>query len=224
MSANWGPDHPTAGPFFTFSHMAQPGEYDYLPAHVLEAANRYHAMTHGWVTTDEIVAGLFLGPMEARKKVDILQISLVVSAVTDLDRGHPDYVKETTAANETRLVIDDDEHDALPFDMLARTAGLIHAVLSGGKRVLVHCMAGRSRSTSIVIAYLLAAGLASSSDVALDLIVKKRACARPNNGFMQQLRDMEARLYNILGSRYSFSHGPPATHRRSRCEPPRPTG
>lgn len=180
-----------------FPQMSQPGEFDYLPADVLAAAERYRAMVHGWVTTDEIVPGLFLGPMESRKKIATLHIGLVVSVVTDLDRGDPEYVKEITV-EEKAVVLDDDGDETLSLDMLLSTTSAIHAALSAGTRVLVHCMAGRSRSPSLVAAYLLAAGLAQTVDAALELIVKKRPCARPNDGFRRQLRDMEGRLFNTL--------------------------
>ena len=46
---------------------------------------------------------------------------------------------------------------------------------------------GKSRSTTILIAYLLSAGLSSSPVDALDLIRRNRPFAEPNSGFMSQL-------------------------------------
>lgn len=52
--------------------------------------------------------------------------------------------------------------------------------------VLVHCIAGVSRSVCIVAAYLIAA-CDMSYVAALAYIVSKRPCANPNFGFRMQL-------------------------------------
>ncbi|OQR96994.1 hypothetical protein ACHHYP_12867 [Achlya hypogyna] len=56
---------------------------------------------------------------------------------------------------------------------------------TGGK-VLVHCFAGKSRSVTLVLAYLMTyQGL--SLDAALALVHSVRPQAQPNQGFMRQL-------------------------------------
>lgn len=62
--------------------------------------------------------------------------------------------------------------------------------------VLVHCHAGRSRSVTIVLAYMVAAldfDLAS----AYATVKSARSLARPNNGFWQQLERLELRVRGI---------------------------
>ena len=54
-------------------------------------------------------------------------------------------------------------------------------------RVLVHCLAGVSRSATAVLAYLLFSKRASSVHEALDLVRKVRPVVYPNDGFMRQL-------------------------------------
>jgi len=63
-------------------------------------------------------------------------------------------------------------------------------VLRGGS-VLVHCYAGRSRSATIVVAYV-AAVQGVSISTALDLVQSRRPVAQPNMNFMRQLLAMEA--------------------------------
>ena len=49
-------------------------------------------------------------------------------------------------------------------------------------KVLIHCNVGASRSASIVIAYyILIKG--QSFEEALDFVLSKRACVKPNPGF-----------------------------------------
>ncbi|KAL3995191.1 Dual specificity phosphatase catalytic domain family protein [Acanthocheilonema viteae] len=68
----------------------------------------------------------------------------------------------------------------------AETTAFIHHARLSKKSVLVHCIAGVSRSVCIVAAYLIAA-CDMSYAAALAYIVSKRPCANPNFGFRMQL-------------------------------------
>ena len=59
-----------------------------------------------------------------------------------------------------------------------------------GSRVLVHCQKGISRSTSIVLAYLIKCRKMTLSS-ACDLVKGSRQVVRPNRGFLDQLSDWE---------------------------------
>lgn len=61
-------------------------------------------------------------------------------------------------------------------------------------RVFVHCMAGRSRSATLVAAYLMWAQRLSLRQ-ALILLKERRPMIFPNVGFLQQLRRYEAELF-----------------------------
>ena len=52
--------------------------------------------------------------------------------------------------------------------------------------VVVHCMAGKSRSATVVLAYLVKARRMTLKD-ALDFVQSKRAQVAPNAGFMKQV-------------------------------------
>ena len=59
-------------------------------------------------------------------------------------------------------------------------------------KVLVHCVMGRSRSASLVLAYLMMEqGL---SVVAAIEHVRQRRCILPNHGFLRQLRALDIAL------------------------------
>lgn len=62
----------------------------------------------------------------------------------------------------------------------------IQALLSDGGKVLVHCVAGVSRSASICLAYLTKYKCRSLRD-AYHLMAKTRPMVRPNLGFWRQL-------------------------------------
>ncbi|XP_071491247.1 dual specificity protein phosphatase 19-like [Diadema antillarum] len=69
----------------------------------------------------------------------------------------------------------------------------INKARSEGGCVLVHCNAGVSRSTTIVVAYILADEHVRMSKT-LEEIRERRPFVRPNDGFMKQLEDYEASI------------------------------
>jgi dual specificity phosphatase 12 len=65
-----------------------------------------------------------------------------------------------------------------------------------GKRVLVHCNAGESRSVAVVTAYLVRRD-GIKLETALDMVRKGRKTAQPNFGFMEQLEIWEEVGYEV---------------------------
>ena len=65
-------------------------------------------------------------------------------------------------------------------------------------RVLVHCLAGMSRSATIVIAYLLATTAMTTTE-ATEFVRSKRSIIRPNYGFINQLEQYEERHFSSTG-------------------------
>merc|ERR1711976_748877 len=63
-------------------------------------------------------------------------------------------------------------------------------IQASGQQVLVNCAAGRSRSSSLVIAYLIIRQ-GHTYDSALALCKAKRPIAQPNPNFEDQLRNIE---------------------------------
>jgi protein-tyrosine phosphatase len=92
-----------------------------------------------------------------------------------------------------------------------------------GRRVLVHCVIGKSRSASIVIAYLMKHNQMALQK-AFNFVKSKRALIQPNNGFMIQLREYEQKLFNTGPS---MNEGdweviiPPAKKNKAQAKPQR---
>ena len=69
----------------------------------------------------------------------------------------------------------------------------IDEAIKNNGNVLVHCHAGISRSSSILIAYIMKSQKMSLEKV-LELMKSKREKVNPNTGFMKQLKDYEKEL------------------------------
>ncbi|BAU80034.1 conserved dual specificity protein phosphatase [Tokyovirus A1] len=77
-------------------------------------------------------------------------------------------------------------------------ASFIQESLAAGLDVLVHCAAGISRSSSVVIAFLmLKRGM--TYDTALAFVKSKRKCVDPNPGFRFQLEELNREIYPTAG-------------------------
>ncbi|KFR00247.1 Dual specificity protein phosphatase 22, partial [Opisthocomus hoazin] len=66
----------------------------------------------------------------------------------------------------------------------------IHECRLTGEGCLVHCLAGVSRSVTLVVAYIMTITDFGWED-ALSVVRAARSCANPNMGFQRQLQDFE---------------------------------
>ena len=150
---------------------------------------------------DRIVEGVYLGNIDgARDKAGLKQagITHILTLRDNPEESHPghfiyklidaeDYtgynlsVHFDTCIGMSRLFIG---------QLLALSLDFIHEALLGGGAVMIHCMAGISRSTTVTCAYLMTATGIGMVDV-LTAIKRKREVVSPNPGFLKQLRDYE---------------------------------
>jgi len=61
-------------------------------------------------------------------------------------------------------------------------------------KVMVHCMCGKSRSVSVVVAYIMATQESPSLTETFPQVKAKRRIVSPNLGFMKQLKEYEGKL------------------------------
>lgn len=74
--------------------------------------------------------------------------------------------------------------------IIRETNEIIQSVHERNGRILVHCNAGVSRSSTVCIAYLMTHNR-MSFDSAFGLVKSKRECIRPNDGFLKQLKQLD---------------------------------
>jgi protein-tyrosine phosphatase len=120
----------------------------------------------------EVMDGLYLGTVAYARSLEWenpFNIEMVVNLCED-----PVHVGEGVTVEW--LPVSDGE--AVPADIVARAIAVIERTLSSGRRVLVACRAGQSRSASMVIGYLRLQGY--DWDSAYRLVAEKRwICPHP---------------------------------------------
>jgi len=139
------------------------------------------------VPIHEIEENLYLGNKTAAEDLNLLQevgIQCIVQCLESkkLSKIYPkfDYyfvpLTDLTSANLSKHT-----PGAIKF---------IHENRKHGKKVLVHCAAGISRSASIIISYIMAE-YQISFERALLVVKNKRNCVNPNFGFRFQLKNFD---------------------------------
>ncbi|KAH7815339.1 putative Dual specificity protein phosphatase 19 [Monocercomonoides exilis] len=135
----------------------------------------------------EIVHNLFLGHYPKLDSIEFLTqlgITHVLNISLENDYTLPEGVSRKF------ICVDDIESVELDFDDGVQ---FISRSLDKGGRVLVHCYLGISRSSSMIIAYLMWRYNIPLSK-ALVFVKNRRRIIRPNDGFLEQLIEYEAKL------------------------------
>ena len=120
-----------------------------------------------------------------------------VTAVVNLaaSDGKPNAFPQQLAYWSIALKDADEElNNLLLFFTLQTALAFIDGVIARGQSVLVHCVEGKSRSPTIVIAYLMFRKSMTLRE-AHTMVLGARTSIQPNHGFMRQLIAFE-RLYN----------------------------
>lgn len=133
----------------------------------------------------EVSPGLFLTSFFGMTKEAIQGngITWIVNATIELPKFKP--FKDKTLRIP---VTDDRSSDINPF--LEHAADAIHELISHKEKVVVHCQAGVSRSTVIVLAYLIKWHKMSLRS-AYNMVYNKRPVIRPNTTFLHALVKFE---------------------------------
>jgi dual specificity MAP kinase phosphatase len=132
----------------------------------------------------KIVNGLYLGNKRDAENFEALQ-SVGVRSIVNATNDIPNFFSENFEYHRVPVV---DHHSSDIGKYIPAAVDFIDKKLKSGS-VLVHCFAGVSRSSTIVIAYLILKRGMSYQD-ALNFVVKKRSIVRPNPGFAKTLANL----------------------------------
>ncbi len=133
---------------------------------------------------------LFLGNETASKDFDHLKENSITVVLDMAGLAYP-YKKEQMPF--FKCIDADDWHDYDISVHFEECFKFIDEHRKNGRGVLVHCIAGISRSSTVIIAYLMKT---QNMDLktAYQFVKKKRGCVAPNKGFIDQLKKFEAQL------------------------------
>ncbi|KAJ2604601.1 tyrosine protein phosphatase yvh1, partial [Coemansia sp. RSA 1694] len=157
-------------------------------------------------TMDQIVDGLYVGSAMAesdKAKLKEAGVTHILSVARHYPPSFPnDFVYKA-------VEIDDlPEENIIQF--FPETDVFIGSALESGGRVLVHCMAGQSRSATVAAAYLMRRDMLTAEQ-AIAVLKDKRRQIHPNSGFLDQLQLFYDLNYDVstdkaLYRRFLISH------------------
>lgn len=140
-------------------------------------------------TPSQLADFLYIGSVGAAMNKTTLKDIGITHILIVADKLTPMFPEEFTYLNIALL----DAMDANLLEVLPRAISFINTAREAGGKVLVHCFAGRSRSASVCIAYLMQTSRVSLLE-ALHFVRQRRGAVMPNTGFMQQLKTFERSL------------------------------
>lgn len=146
---------------------------------------------HNVIHPNLIIKGIYLGGYENAKDCetlkDKLKITHVLNCATELSNYFPKHFKYC------KLELMDREKQNIGHTFETAFKFIDQALLHKNGKCFVHCQEGKSRSVTIVAAYLMSRHK-FSLDNALATITSKRRIAQPNKGFLAELRKFEKQL------------------------------
>ena len=135
----------------------------------------------------KITENVWLGNYEAALNTNNLKKEGITKILCVMDFDAPTYIEEDKF-NQKIYKIED-----IPTQNIIKYFGECLKFIKGNEKILVHCMAGASRSATVVIAYVMW-DQRKPYDEALKIVNQKRSCVFPNEGFRDQLKMFEKLL------------------------------
>ncbi|XP_055376683.1 dual specificity phosphatase 29 isoform X2 [Condylostylus longicornis] len=181
----------------TGHHLQRILHYSVAPCRPLPGSRPSECAIHG-VDCDEVYPGIYIGDADsARNKVflRIMGITHILNTAEgsrygQVDTGHIFYRDMPNIRYMGFPMLDQPTTDISRYFYIA--SKFIENAISSGGKVLVHCLVGMSRSATCVLAHL----MISKKMTAVEAIrtVRMRRDIRPNDGFLQQLADLDNEL------------------------------
>ena len=135
---------------------------------------------------DQITDNIYLGDIEAAN-INNLKKENISKVLSVTDNRAPHYRKDDKINHKIIKVA-----DALTTNIIKHFGECLRFI-EGDDKILIHCIAGQSRSATIVIAFIMWKQKLSFEE-AFNLVNGKRKMANPNYGFIAQLKIFEKLL------------------------------
>ncbi|KAI0766397.1 phosphatases II [Trametes elegans] len=165
----------------------------------------------------EILPGLFLGPLQASKSLEALQSLGITHIVCIRDAKEAFSVRPRFPDKFKYMVLDvQDSEEQNLIRLFPQAKQFIDEAIAAGGRALVHCNGGISLSPAFVVMYVMQHHGLSWED-ALHLVQNRRYCISPNGGFLTQIKEYES-IYKATNAVASYPQHRVFSVRRKRSE------
>ncbi|XP_040030126.1 dual specificity protein phosphatase 16 isoform X2 [Gasterosteus aculeatus] len=166
-----------------------------------------------------ILPHLYLGCQRDVLNKDLMQQNDIVYVLNASNTcPKPDFIPES---HFLRVPVNDSFCEKI-LPWLDRSMDFIEKAKASNARVLVHCLAGISRSATIAIAYIMKR-MDMPLDEAYRFVKEKRPTISPNFNFLGQLLDFERRIKGPPGPESRLkAHGGEAPPQQEHRDPPAP--
>lgn len=146
------------------------------------------------ITATEVVPHLWIGNYQDTAIPEfVAKFDLIMNCTKNLPFPAPEYC----TAKQVRVSVEDNlepvELEAL-YRYLDKATQLIHANLMHGRRVFVHCFAGKQRSAAVIVAYMMRYFRMSIEDACRALQSKRPIAFEPLCNFRPSLEKFHAFL------------------------------
>jgi len=145
----------------------------------------------GYVAPTEITPGLFLGCQSDASNAELLS-TLKIKYILNVSEDLPNSFESDSSFSYKRIPITDHWSQDLS-QFFPEAIAFIDEALEKEQGILVHCLAGISRSVTVTVAYLMQKRRWSLND-AYDFVKQRKSNVSPNFNFMGQLLDFEKTL------------------------------
>ena len=139
---------------------------------------------------NEIIEGVYLGNINSAydiEKLKELGITHIISVLAGFIAPYPEEFKylQLNALDTVNTKLSDEFENTNEF---------INDAFENKGKILIHCMAGRSRSATILIAFIIK-NFGFTTEKALESLILKRPIVEPNKYFIEQLENYYDKLY-----------------------------
>lgn len=145
---------------------------------------RYYNILSNDFDANEIIEGLYLGSLSAVYNYEHLKQNNITHIISIIPGFTPPYPNDFEYMIVNAL---DDEQTNL-FNVFEKTNKFINKAYEENGKILVHCAVGRSRSATIVCAYIIDS-FGMNVDYVLNVVKEKRNIVEPNSSFLKQLQE-----------------------------------
>eukprot|EP01091_Cochliopodium_minus_P003982 TRINITY_DN1390_c0_g1_i1.p1 TRINITY_DN1390_c0_g1~~TRINITY_DN1390_c0_g1_i1.p1 ORF type:complete len:337 (-),score=86.86 TRINITY_DN1390_c0_g1_i1:56-1066(-) len=168
-------------------------KYPFLITHVPQELEYNNSLSFPNQILQKDNSFLYLGGIENAKSkecIDSLNIKNIVNVTS-----HYDNQFEETGIKYLRISIQDNTQQNIA-DHFEMSYNFIKESLEKKENILIHCVAGVSRSASLVLAFLMKYNNTSYKET-FEYLRKRRKNIFPNVGFLKQLLLFEKKLFGV---------------------------